>query len=155
MTARKTTADDFDAFWAEVRGRRTTTVCGVEVPVPTDVPYGFQERLDQLGESDRQEDAEELVAMLFGDGVMEQWKAAGIGYVQLLTIITWGMAQGTGEPMSFAEAYKAVLARDQEGKAPNRAARRAASKPRSASTGGPSKRTSSASTGSARTRSRA
>jgi hypothetical protein len=156
MTARKSTeSESFDAFWAEVRGRKTTTICGVTVAVPNDIPFGFRERMDDLRDSESQEDASELVAMFFGDGVMQQWQAAGIGYYQLLTILTWGMAQATGQDMSFAEAYEAVTSADIGGKAPNRAARRAAPKERSAAGGGPSKRTSSASTTSGRKTSRA
>jgi hypothetical protein len=157
MTARKSAeTESFDAFWAEVRGRKTTTICGVTVAVPNDIPFGFNERFEALKDSERQEDASELVAMFFGDGLMEQWEKAGIGYFQLLTILTWGMAQATGQDMSFAEAYEAVTSADIGGKAPaNRAERRAAPKKRSAAGGGQSKRTSSASTTSARKTSRA
>lgn len=161
MTARKT--QSWDAFWAEVSGRRTEVIRGVEVRVPSDIPLGYEERLAQLsdlGEGSRLEEFEPLVSPLFGDGVFAQWVEAGMGTLEFLTVITWGMAQAAGKDLTFAEAY-AVAASDDPGKAvgANRAARRAATKTASrkpsVSTGGPSKRTSSGSTGSARRTSRA
>ncbi|MDT9688198.1 hypothetical protein Q5762_07480 [Streptomyces sp. P9(2023)] len=154
MTARK--AESWDAFWAEVQGAGTEVIRGVEVPIPTDVPLAMEMRLKDL-ESDSSEEAiREMVALLFGDTVLDQWIDAGMGLMEFKTVIAWGMAHATGTKVSFREAYDTVVAAEaDEGKAPNRAARRAASKPRSASTGGRSKPTSSASTSSARTRSRA
>lgn len=149
----------WDDFWAEISGGRTEVIRGVEVPVPADMPLGYEQRataLGGLGEDSPLEAFAELVDPLFGPGVFEQWVDAGMGQIELLTAITWGMAQANGRDMSFREAYEVVTS-DDPGKAisqPNRAARRAASKPRSASTGTRSKRTSSASTGSTRARSR-
>lgn len=165
MTARKATAksESWDDFWAEVSGGRTEVIRGVEVRVPTDVPLGFEASLGHLsglGEDSDLEEFEELVAPLFGLGVFGQWAEAGMGAVELLTVITWGMMQSRGKDITFREAYEIVTS-DDPGKAAggNRGTRRttkkAASKPRSASTGGPSKRTSSANTGSARKTSRA
>lgn len=165
MTARTTPGkgnleQSFDEFWDEVHGgRRTTVVMGVEVAVPNDVPFGFNERFEALKDSSSEDDAAELIALIFGDDAAEQWMAPPrIGLRKLLTILAWGMGQSAGQDISFAEAYKGVNeSLSAEGKAPsgvNRQNRRA-SKPRSTSTGGPSKRTSSASTGSARKTSRA
>lgn len=154
MTARTTGSPSWDAFWAEVSGAHQETIRGVTVDVPRDVPFGFEERLQELSASSAQEDVEELVTTLFGPDVFAAWADAGMGYRELLTVLTWGMAQASGTDMSFAEAYEAISKADDEGKAPtspNRAARRSQSKP----TGGPSKRTSAASTGSARKTSRA
>lgn len=160
MTARKTAAEpqSWDDFWAEVSGARTEVIRGVEVQVPTDLPLGYEQRADSLGDLGEDSPVEAfapLVDPLFGDRVFEQWVDAGMGAIELLTAITWGIAQASGQDMSFRDAYAAVTS-DDPGKAltPNRATRRAASKSRSASTGGPSKRTSSASTASARKRSR-
>lgn len=163
MTARNSPTQSWDEFWTEVSTvGRTEVIRGVEVPVPTDLPLGFDarlERLSHLGEDSKVEEFEELVASLFGPGVFEQWIDADMGAVELLTAITWGMAQGKGRDLSFREAYEIVKS-DDPGKAvganreTRRAAKKAASKPLSKSTGGPSKRTSSASTASARTRSR-
>ena len=153
MTTRTTTgSQSWDAFWAEVSGARTEVIRGVEVPVPTDVPFGFENRLQELSSSSAPEDVEELVSALFGESVFEQWADAGMGYHELLTVLTWGMAQAAGNDLTFSEAYELIQKETAgEGKAPspNRAARRAQSKP----TGGPSKRTSRASTASTRTRS--
>ena len=155
MTTRKTTeSQSWDEFWAEVSGARTEVIRGVEVPVPTDVPFGFENRLQELSSSSEREDVEELVSALFGESVFEQWADAGMGYHELLTVLTWGMAQAAGNDLTFGEAYELIQKETAgEGKAPspspNRAARRAQSKP----TGGPSKRTSRANTASTRTRS--
>ncbi|MFE5628480.1 hypothetical protein [Streptomyces sp. NPDC056543] len=153
MAAR--TNESWDAFWAEVQGAGTETIRGVQVPVPTDVPLAMEMRLKDL-ESDSSEAAmREMVGLLFGDDVLDRWIDAGMGLMEFKTVIAWGMAHATGTKVSFREAYDTVVAAEaEEGKAPNRAARRASSKTRSSGTGGASKRTSSASTASTRTRSR-
>ncbi|SDM46270.1 hypothetical protein SAMN04487981_101601 [Streptomyces sp. cf386] len=157
MTA-KNTHESWDAFWAEVSGGRTEIIRGVEVTVPTDMPLGFQARLEQLrhlGEESPLEEFEDLVSPLFGEGTFGQWVDAGMGSKEFLTAITWGMAQAKGTDMSFREAYEIVTS-DDPGKAAgaNRATRRAAkttaSSSRSAAGGGRSKPTSRASTGSSR-----
>jgi hypothetical protein len=153
VTAR-TATQSWDEFWAEVAPSRTEVIRGIEVQVPTDMPLAVEKRIGELRESEAEEDIGELLQLLFGVG-LDEWREAGMGLRELQTVLTWGIAQASGRDMSFAEAYELVSAGDGEGKplapkGPNRAARRAPSK----STGGRSKRTSSASTGSARTRSR-
>lgn len=156
-SAKANTEQSFDDFWDEVHGgRRTTVVAGVEVAVPNDLPFGFSERFEALKDSESEADAGELISLIFGEDAAAQWMAPPtIGTRKLFTILGWGMAHASGEDISFAEAHKRVTeSLTAEGKAPsgqNRAARRSQSK----STGGPSKRTSSASTGSARRTSRA
>ncbi|NUK07461.1 hypothetical protein HRW18_05415 [Streptomyces lunaelactis] len=168
MTARTTTKTarpatkgnpekSFDDFWDEVHGgRRTTVVAGVEVAVPNDLPFGFSERFEALKDSESEDDAVELITLIFGQDAAEAWMAPPtIGTRKLFTILGWGMAHASGEDISFAEAHARVTeSLTAEGKAPsgqNRAARRQ----QSAGTGGRSKRTSSASTGTARKTSRA
>jgi hypothetical protein len=154
-------ADDtqsFDDFWAEVQAEttaKTEVICGVEVLVPSDLPLGFSIRLNELQESESDEDVRELVALLFGEGALEDWMDAGMTGRQFQTVLAWGVARAQGQAITFRQAYDIVSAAE-EGKAPvpNRAARRAAVRQRSAATGGRSKRTSSASTGSARKTSR-
>ncbi|MET9954208.1 hypothetical protein ABZ135_22030 [Streptomyces sp. NPDC006339] len=154
MTARKN--ESWDAFWTEVTGTGTEVIRGVTVRVPTDIPLVMEQRLKAIEDDASDEAVHEMVALLFGDGVLDQWIAAGMGLMELKTALAWGSAHAAGSPVSFREAYDAVVAAEAaEGKAPNRAQRRAASKSPSASTGGRSKPTSSANTGSARTRSRA
>ncbi|MEU9606150.1 hypothetical protein [Streptomyces sp. NPDC048057] len=158
MTARKTEPTSFDAWWTEVHGARTTEVCGLTVKVPSDLPYGFNKRFEELQDSDSDEDAAELVALLFGEEAASAWLDGPdrIGTRQLFTILGWGMAQAQGEDVSYQEAYDAVM-EQVVGKAPepNRAERRAAAQKRpSRSTGGRSKPTSSGSTTSARKTSR-
>ncbi|HEY9368941.1 hypothetical protein [Streptomyces sp.] len=154
MTAHQSWED----FKREAFGGRTETICGVTVPVPSDLPMALEEIAGGLSAESTEDEFAEVVALLYGEGVFEQWRAAGMGAVELMTALMWGMAQGSGNDISFMQAYEAVTS-DDPGKAlgqnQNRAARRAASKPRSATTGGRSKRTSSASTASTRTRSRA
>lgn len=151
MTAARSSWDDFKR---EVFGDRTEIIEGVEVRVPTDVPFGVSARMGDLSESSAQEDFEELVAALFGPEVFEQWMEAGMGQIGLMTVLTWGMAQAAGNDISFQDAYQAIVSGD-PGKAMSPAPNRAARRSQSASTGGRSKRTSPASTNSTRTRSRA
>lgn len=157
MTARKSDkSESFDAFWAEVTGAGTEVIRGVEVRIPTDIPLAMQQRVKALEDSEAEDDIREMVGLLFSADVLDAWRDAGMGLLEFKTVLAWGMAHAGGTKVSFREAYDTVMAAEADaGKAPNRATRRAASKPRSGSTGGPSKRTSSASTGSTRTRSRA
>lgn len=154
MTARKSAASEsWDAFWSEVSRGRTEVIRGVEVEVPTDVPLILERRIAELQDSEREEDVAELVSLLFGTDCMEAWRERGMGLREFQTVLTWGIAHAGGRELTFAEAYELVNKGEGAGKAPaqpNRAARRA----RSTSGGGPSKRTSSANTASARTRSR-
>lgn len=168
MAARKTAAAEppaaagWDAFWAEVNAKDAPTevIRGITVAVPSDLPLGFQQRVAQLQNSDRDEDVRELVGRIFGEGILDQWIAADMGAREFKIVMAWGIANGSGKPTSFHEAYDIVTAAEAEGKEasapqPNRAARRAASTKASSASGGASKRTSSASTRSARTTSRA
>lgn len=166
MTARKAAASadtqSWDDFWAEVNAKpQTEVIRGVTVPVPSDLPLGFQQRANELKDSTSDADVQELTAMIFGEGVLDKWIAAGMGAREFRTVVGWGFANGSGQAMTFREAYDLVTAAEAEGKAPgepsapNRAARRAATKPRSSAGGSSSKPTSRASTGSARTTSRA
>ncbi|MFE3578708.1 hypothetical protein [Streptomyces vinaceus] len=153
MTARKASENEsWDAFWASVSRPKTTTIRGVEVVVPTDMPMLVEQRVEELHGSDRLEDIAELVGMVFGQDCLEQWRDNRMGLMEFRVILTWGMANARGKELSFQEAYDLAQETVPEGKAPapNRAARRA----QSAATGGRSKRTSSASTGSARRTSR-
>lgn len=153
MTARKN--ESWDDFWAEVQGAGTETIRGVEVPIPTDVPLILEQRLKALQDEQSEDALREMLGLLFGPTVLDQWIEAGMGVMELKTALAWGMAHATGTKVSFREAYEQVQAAEAgEGKAPNRQARRAASKPRSTSTGTPSRRTSNASTASVRGRSR-
>lgn len=159
MTARQATADDsFDAFWAEQSAGRTTVIRGVKVAIPTDLPLAVEMRAKELSESTAEADIRELLSLLFGTDVLDDWRDAGMGLRELQTVLAWATGQAAGKGTTFAEALAAVIEAAGEGKAPsgqNRAARRAAPRKQSASTGGPSKPTSSGSTASTRTRSRA
>lgn len=160
--ARKPTGHEtWDAFWSEAMGDRTTVIRGVEVRVPTDVPLAMERRIEELRDSEAEEDLAELLSMLFGADVLEAWMAAGMGALELQTLMAWGMAQAGGRDLSFDEALQMVLSgeagKSLGPKGPNRATRRATGAPakRSAAGGGQSKRTSRASTSSSRKTSRA
>ncbi|MFH9013963.1 hypothetical protein ACH4C6_21610 [Streptomyces sp. NPDC017943] len=160
--ARKPAADHetWDAFWSEVSDGRTETIRGVQVRVPSDVPLAMERRLEELSDSQDEKDVAELIALLFGADVMDQWIEAGMGALEFQTVLTWGMAQAGGTDLTFAEALDLVRKGAGEGKTvgpkgPNRAARRAAPAKRSAAGGGRSSATSRGSTTSARRTSRA
>lgn len=158
MPARKAdpATQGWDAFWAEVNAKPATEVIrGVTVPVPSDMPLGFQQRANELRDSTRDEDIRELTAMIFGEGVLDQWIANGMGAREFMVVCGWGFANGSGQTMTFREAFDLMAKAEAEGKAasapsPNRATRRAATKKPSSAGGATSKRTSSASTASAR-----
>jgi len=146
-------AQSWDDFVRSQFGARTEVICGVEVPVPTDPPLAFDDLAAGLSAESEEADFAEVVDLLYGAGVFEQWKKAGIGAKGLMTALTWGVAQANGRDMTFSEAY-AVVTSDDPGKALNPPANRAARRARSTASGGPSKPTSRASTGSARKTSR-
>ncbi|WKD36501.1 hypothetical protein [Streptomyces xanthophaeus] len=155
MTARKTVSSEtesFDAFWASVARPTTTIIRGVTVAVPRDMPMLVEQRVEELQDSSSIDDIAELVGMIFGDDCLEKWRDAGMGLLEFQVVLAWGMANARGRETSYQEAFEMVQEQAAEGKAPapNRAARRS----RSAGTGGPSKRISSGSTGSARKTSR-
>lgn len=165
--ARKPAAghESWDAFWSQALGGRTEVIRGVEVRVPNDMPLAMEQRVDELRDSEAEEDLHELVALLFSGDVLGTWIENGMGAKEFQTVLTWGYAQASGTDMSFREALEIVESGGGEGKrpgpqGPNRATRRAAATKKSASAkasaagGGRSKRTSSASTGSARKTSR-
>ncbi len=158
MTPRKTAAADqsWDDFWAEVSRGRTEVIRGVEVQVPTDMPLIVEQRVEELQSSSRLEDIQDLLGLLFGADVLDQWLQAGMGLREFQVIITWGLAHASGRELTFQEALDLVQQGAGAGKqlapkGPNRAARRSPS----AAGGGRSKRTSSASTATARKTSRA
>lgn len=137
--------ESWDDFVRTQFGGRTETICGVTVAVPTDIPLLFEELAANLSAESEESDFAEVVALLYGEGVFERWKRAGIGAMGLMTALTWGVAQANGRDLTFSEAYAVVIS-DDPGKALNPPANRAARRQRSATTGGPSKPTSRAST---------
>jgi hypothetical protein len=154
VTARKTSdTQSWDEFWASVSRPKTTVIRGVEVAIPTDMPMVVEQRAEQLHDSTDLDDIAELVGMIFGQDCLGKWRDARMGLTEFRVVLTWGMANARGREFSFEDAYKLTqeAITESTGKAlPNRAARRA----QSAATGGPSKPTSRASTGSARKTSR-
>lgn len=157
MAAAREDEDDFLEFWAQHRAqqdRPTKRILGVDVEVPNELPLNFSDRFAHLQDSEDPEDIQALLAILFGEGVLGRWIDNGVTYEQLKVLLAWGVANGSGKAMTFAEA--AVVVEQAEaaaaaGKAAtpiNRAARRASSKTAGSAAGGrSSKRTSRANTG--------
>ena len=144
------TGTSFDDFWAEVeraelaeRGALPTVdICGVTVTVPHDNPLRVELGARAKADSTAMEDVQQLVGDLFGTDVLDHWITAGMTNRQFRTVLLWGLANGNGKEMSFAQAYEFV--KDGElGKAS-----RTTLNSRSDVTGGPSRPTSTASTGS-------
>jgi hypothetical protein len=154
------TYESWDAFWAEQAAKqRTETIRGITVPVPSDLPLSLQARLTDLQDSEDEDDVAELVGLLFGEGILDRWRAAGMGLLELQVVLAWGLAHAAGREVTFAQAHAMVLRASEDAAGnllgpANRAERRAASRSQSAAGGGPSKPTSSASTGSGRKKSR-
>jgi hypothetical protein len=147
----------WDDFWAEVQraeadartGPPTQTIRGIEVRVPHDLPLLFERKVDQLKGSDDEDAFADLLADLFGADVLDAWTEAGMTAREFQVALAWGMANGKGKPMTFREAYELVMDRDgDEGKASSSTRTNG----RSGGSGGRSKRTSGASTGSRRKR---
>lgn len=154
----ETDHQSWDQFWQEIGGAaRTETVRGVTITVPTDLPLSIQARLDAAIEDEEQ--VQSLAADLFGPGKLDELIAAGVGAQEFVTLVAWAIAQVERPDLTFREAWEQVQAQRERARAgnlpgpANRAARRA-STTRSATGGGPSKRTTAASTGSARKTSR-
>lgn len=136
----------FDDFWASVEDTPDTEViCGirVRVPSPSTVTMRTQTRLRKLDLDEvTDEQLEEAIDDLFGDGAFVRWHDAGMSLRQLGVVMAWGLASAGGTRLTWAEAYTAVT----EGKAPARlvkaralAAKAGTSTPASSGTGGPSK----------------
>lgn len=139
--------ESWDEFWASQRPRRrkTETIRGVRVEVPTDLPLSFEQDLHDIQETNEEEDVRFLLQTLFGRDVLDEWVDAGMTALELKVVLAWGYANGSGTPITKQEAFELVT----QGKAParhaqhlNRAARRSASK----NTGGRSKPTFDANT---------
>lgn len=140
----------WDDFWAEIERAElaerdeaaTEVIRGVRVVVPHDLPLRFDRKLIAVQESDDMTDVHDLVTDLFGDDVFERWVAAGMTSIEFQTVLAWGIAHGKGRRVSFAEAYEVVRSgKDRQSQSTKQASKRS---------GGASKPTSRASTGSRR-----
>lgn len=154
--AEKADTSTWDEFWAAVAREEadelgeaaTETIRGVTVRVPHDLPLSFDQRLLHVRKSERIEDVHRLVGDLFGPHALAAWVEAGMTEREFQTVLLWGIGRGKGREITFREAYEAVRT---QGKSlrPTPSER-----PGSGPSGGRSKRTSGASTGSRRKRSR-
>lgn len=159
--------EDWDAFWSQhVASRRPMVrIRGVDVTAPYDMPLELAERMQAADASDTTL-VQDLLGELYGEGIVEQWTAAGMGGLEFFVVLTWSYMRAGGSTATFADAFDAVqkgiesgaLDLDAEQTVPNRADKRAAAKgkgstTRSGRTGAQSSRTSAASTSSSRPRS--
>ncbi|TQN26089.1 hypothetical protein FHX37_4627 [Haloactinospora alba] len=114
--------ESFDAFWAEVESAREPeyeTILGVTVKAPDsrDMTLQFKREMSQMDiQNVSEEEAQRLVAKLFGDHALESWVDAGMSEEQFGVVVAWGIARASGTKMTWREAYTAVV----EGKAPER-----------------------------------
>lgn len=152
-------SQSWDEFWREqLAEQRTETIRGVTVRVPTDLPLRVEWRLAALARHEADEETVRgLLADLFGDDVLDQWVDAGMGAEELQVLLVWAISHGKGEPLTFRQALDVV----RQGKAAASSAtvsspilEQHGSPAPSAATGGRSRPTSAASTGSHRRRSR-
>lgn len=144
-----TTDHDFDAWWAEhAASRPTTTILGVTIPIPSQVPAEIMLNPDAAMALDVK-DTDEMIRLLEqmldltgidGQLTVADWISRGLGSEQLLVIFTWSLINGMRPPgksaVSFARVLRIVTDAEQ-GKAlspapTNRAGRRAAASSRTA-----------------------
>jgi len=152
--------EDFAAFWRDAvaqEKRETKRIFGVDVAVPTDLPLNFEQLVESMGESTDEDDVKHLCSILFGQDVLEQWKARGCTGRQFQVLFLWGYANGQNKPTTFAEAKKMAdeaAAEDAAGKArtvPNRKDRRAAKASSATRASGAAGRSSSRTSGASTT----
>lgn len=149
--------DSFDAWWADhsqAREVETTTILGVEVDVPTDIPLEVEMLLTRKDGNLTSDDVRRAVELVFGEDVLADWmsQTPPISSFQFSVIFAWAMSHGQGKPVTFQEAAEAIREAQEAERPTNRAARRAAARPRGSATGSRSPQTSRGSTGSRRPR---
>lgn len=143
----------WDAFWAEVKPAKTTTIRGVRVRVPSGMTLAAMQATEAQGEVGGWAGFQALAVSLFRavdgseiPGLVATWRAAGMELDELQVLCTWAMSGARGNPISFAEAHRLTE------RAKDEPAGKASTGGRSsAGTGGRSKPTSRGSTGSKRT----
>lgn len=132
--------DDFDAFWQAQHPVTPARIRGLTVTPPVDVPLALLDKLDRVQGSADMDAVKEVLADVFGAGVIDHWTAAGMGFREWQVVLAWAGAHMRGDRCTFAEAYEVVRAAQAEveanggGKAPtNRRSRRTAERGRTKS----------------------
>lgn len=156
VPAGETAADhDFDSWWAEHAATRpTTTILGVTLPIPSQVPAEIMLNPDKAL-SLKTDDVNEMIRLLVlmldltgvdGKAALATWLANGLGSEQLIIIFTWALFNGMRPPGKPAVSFRRVaqiVAEAEQGKVmptpANRAARRAAGSSRTAAGSKPAK----------------
>ncbi|MFE4057399.1 hypothetical protein ACFXP3_14065 [Streptomyces sp. NPDC059096] len=124
---------DFDAFFAEestTRPRQLLTLYGRSYQLPESLPLLFTLQMERVQNSDSADDVRKMLSTLFGGDVLDTWADHGMTDRQLGVVLIYSAAN-IKQSGSCTMARAAELYDQQEaGKAaaPNRAARRTATK---------------------------
>lgn len=112
--------EDFDAFWqSQTRTTRPVRIAGQVVELPPAIPLQFSLESDRLAASENPDDVRYLVGLLFGDGQLDRWAAAGMDLQQFQVLLAWAPHRIQGGTMSLAEV--AAKLAESEGAAPGEA----------------------------------
>ncbi|HEY1176211.1 MAG TPA: hypothetical protein VGF17_08635 [Phytomonospora sp.] len=124
---------DFDAFFAEesaTRPRQSLTLYGSTYTLPESLPLLFTLQMERVQDSSDPDDVRKMLATLYGGNVLDTWAERGMTDRQLGVVLIYSAAN-IRRPGSCTMRRAAELHEQQEaGKAtaPNRAARRTATK---------------------------
>jgi hypothetical protein len=121
--------DDFDTFWSSQNAVKPARIRGRVVTPPTDVPLALLNQLDQVEGSTELDDIKRVLAVAYGEPVVDHWSDAGMGVREFQVVLAWTGAAMRGKPVDFATAQQlateAAEAAERTGKGgTNRAARR-------------------------------
>jgi len=101
-------AEDFDKFWANAQRRQISlkNVMGVDVVLPPMLPLIFQAEYRRMknASADDEKAVGRLVGLLFGQDAYQRWREAGMDLEQFSTLLLWGIANCSGNPISLGEA---------------------------------------------------
>ena len=150
--------EDFDTFWSTLEQEPVVlrNVFGADVVLEPGLPLKFQVMSERLKDEQTEAALHEMIALVFGRGVLDTWIDNGVTHEQLMVLFMWGISnRKTPGSMTLQRAYE--LHRQHtadQGKAEQAPTPQTTSGAGSAGTGGRSKPTSRASTASRKTTSR-
>lgn len=126
---------DFDRWRAsrDTRSRIGITIGGREYRLPKQPPLMFTLERQRLQGELTEDDVRRLVGLLYGENALDEFAEAGLDHDDLGVLLLWGGANcgAETERVTLDEAYAEYERMEREaaeGKAPNRATRRAAAK---------------------------
>ncbi|MGW4727668.1 hypothetical protein ACWEQC_00440 [Streptomyces shenzhenensis] len=130
--------DDFDAFFAEqdkTRPRHPFTLYGTRYVLPDSLPLMFTLQAERVQDSNDPADVRRMLGTLFGGDTLDVWAEHGMTDRQFGIVLIYSAAN-VRAPGSVSMERAAELHDEQErarsgkAQAPNRAARRAQTKPK-------------------------